>query len=447
MVRGVSVGSLWSAADPATPDLDALEAHLAAQRADFTRFLMTWSLVVDLLWWLTDPLLLRGVPGALEAFAAMRLWVLACGATTLVLLHGQRALAGPRMTLCAAVCLVEVAGIAGCLARLGDLSTPWFHCLYPLVIATCVFPLWLRERAAFATLLGAALLAGFVAGRPEAVRPPYFGPTVGYMLFSVGVGIAFGHRFFMLTCEHFAQRRLITAQREDLQRQVDLRTEELRQLAQHLDRAGESERQRIARDLHDGLGQSVSALRLALSTTRRRFEREPGSISANLDDLDDLVRRVADGTRDAVTHLRPRVLDDQGLGAAAAWLVGAVQKHSGLDCALRVEGEDPGAVETGLARSADDVSLAAFRVLQEALTNVVRHAEAARVEVTLRFADGVSLCVDDDGAGITEGRTRAGMGLLGMRERARALGGHVAVEPRPGGGTRVRCELPARGAG
>jgi signal transduction histidine kinase len=156
---------------------------------------------------------------------------------------------------------------------------------------------------------------------------------------------------------------------------------------------------------------------------------------------------VTDSTRDAVTHLRPRVLDDLGLGAAAAWLVSSVQKHSGLDCALHVEGEDPGAVDTGLTRTADDVSLAAFRVLQEALTNVVRHADATRVEVTLRFAGGVSLRVDDDGAGIPEAPSRTGMGLIGMRERARALGGSVVVEPRPGGGTRVRCELPARGAG
>ncbi len=433
----------------------ALEAHLSGLRADFARFLMTWSIVVDGVWWLTDPFLLRGVPGAVGAFAAMRVCVLACGFAALALLRGQRTLDGARLVACVALWSVEVGAIAGCLAKIGDLSTPWFHCLYPVVIATCIFPFSIRARTAFASVLGAALLAGFVAGRPDAVHPPFFGPTVGYMAFAVGIGVAFGHRFHLLTCDNFRQRRLVAAQREDLRRQVELRTEELRDLAQHLDRVSEDERHRIARDLHDDLGQSVTALRLSLATARKRFDREPSSIGANLDDLTDLVRRVSDGTRDAVAHLRPRVLDDRGFAAAAEWLVRTTERHCGVPCALRVEGDDPAvAVDDGAApapdaepaaRAADAVSLVAFRVLQEALSNVVRHAGATHVVVMVRFDDALSITVDDDGAGLPAASERGrGMGMLGMRERARAVGGTVAFEARPGGGTRVRCVLPLR---
>ncbi len=107
---------------------------------------------------------------------------------------------------------------------------------------------------------------------------------------------------------------------------------------------------------------------------------------------------------------------------------------------------EAGAVEAGRhdARAADAVSLAAFRVLQEALNNVVRHAGATRVEVTVRFDGGLALTVDDDGVGMPEADARGrGMGMIGMRERVRALGGTVVFEARPGGGTRVRCALPA----
>ena len=427
-----------------------LEEHLAELRATFARFLMTWSVVVDVVWWATDPFLLRAIPGGVAAFFGMRVCVLASGLVVLALLHGRRSLAGPRLLACVVVWLVEAAGMAAALSRLGDFSTFWFHGLYPVVIATCVFPFDLPRRTLFASAMGAALLTGFCLVRPDAMRPPFFGPTVGYMVFSVGVSVAFGHRFFLLTCENFAQRRALAAQREDLRCQVDERTLELRRLAEHLDRGSEEERRHLARELHDELGQGVSALRLTLATARRRFERDPASIRANLDDLDDLVRRVAVSTRDALTHLRPRVLDDVGLVAAAEWLVQSTERHGELTIALRVEGDEPRGAPAEAdpgERAADPLSLAAFRILQEALTNVLRHAGARRVEVTLTLGPGVALQVDDDGVGLPLGATPGrGLGLIGMRERARALGGSVVVEPRPGGGTRVRCHLPAEGA-
>lgn len=427
-------------------DRAQLTDHLLTVRAEYARFLMRWTIIMTLLWWLTDPILLRGVHHGASAFAHMRITALVGATAVLLILRGARQLTGARLAACMAVWIGLTASMAASLTPMGDFSALWFHGLYPIVTLTAFFPFALRHRVAFASTIAASLLAGFVIARPDAMRPPYFGPTVGYMVFSVGIGVAFGHRFFVLTVDAFRQRQAVAAQREDLRHQVDLRTEELRRLAAHLDRGGEEERRRIARELHDELGQGVSALRFALATTRRRFERDPSAIAANIDDLDELVRRVADSTRDALTHLRPRVLDDLGLTAAAEWLVRSTEARGGVTTTLRVEGAEP-PLQTdaeGGERSADAVSVAAFRILQEALTNVTRHAEATRADVTLRFEDGVSLEVDDDGVGPDASAPRRGLGVLGMRERARALGGSFSLTPRPGGGTRVRCSLPLR---
>ena len=271
----------------------------------------------------------------------------------------------------------------------------------------------------------------------------------------MGVAIAYGHRSSLVKRRAFLQQLALArsesqlaAQREGLREEVEARTAELRRLAEHLDRAGEHERRRIARELHDDLGQSVSAVRLALATTLRRYARSPGSVQANLDELDGLVCRVADSTRDTITRLRPRILEDRGLAAAARWLVTSAERHGDLAYTLSTEGLDALDVTDGEApadgSTLDEVRSAAFRILQEALTNVQRHARARRVEVDLRVVDGaLTLRVRDDGVGIAATREgAAGMGLVGMRERAAALHGALTVGPAEGGGTVLVCRLP-----
>lgn len=429
-----------------------LEAHLAAQCASFARFIATWSIVVNALWWPFDGVTVRALPGAVAGMHALRNWVLVGSVAVLLALRGRRELRGGLLAACLAVWCVEVGAMGASMASVGDLATPWFHFLHPLVIATIVLPLRLPLRVVFASAIGASLFAGFIAARPSALASPFLGSTASYLAFTVALAIAYGHRAYLVARQGFLQQldlersqAQIAAQREGLRAEVEARTADLRSLAEHLDRASEEERRRIARELHDDLGQSVSALRLALATTLRRFARAPESVAANLEELDELVRRVADGTRDTITRLRPRILEDRGLAAAAEWLVRTTERHGGVACALRVEGVDdvPGAGE-GDGAEGDEVSSAAFRILQEALTNVLRHARASRVEVDLRVSGAaLTLRVRDDGVGIGAAPRRGGaMGLLGMRERARSLGGELSVGPAEGGGTLLVCTLP-----
>jgi PAS domain S-box-containing protein len=220
---------------------------------------------------------------------------------------------------------------------------------------------------------------------------------------------------------------------DELQRQQD----ELRELSASVLEARENEKTRIARELHDELGQMLTALKMDLSWLRERLPAElvpkAQGMNALLDDTVAAVRRIS-------ADLRPLMLDDLGLAAAADWLVTDFAKRSGLDCKLDIVGQD---AMDGLKREASNTI---YRALQESLTNVARHAGARHVWVILEKADGeVRLEIEDDGCGIAVDelpRSRS-LGLKGMRERVTYLQGQLEIARAPRGGTRLRIRVPA----
>jgi signal transduction histidine kinase len=200
----------------------------------------------------------------------------------------------------------------------------------------------------------------------------------------------------------------------------------------------EDERTRIARTVHDEIGQALTALSLDLEWLRQRLgERVPAPVSAKLSAMSALLDGTLDAAQRIATELRPAVLDQLGLEAAVEWSVGEFRTRTGISCRFASE----------LAGAAPDreTATAAFRILQEALTNVARHSGATRAEVRLkREKKRLVLEVRDDGRGI--GRARVSdprsMGIAGMRERAQAAGGEVSFRPGRRGGTIVRLEVP-----
>lgn len=208
--------------------------------------------------------------------------------------------------------------------------------------------------------------------------------------------------------------------------------------------AQERERQRIARELHDATGQSLTAIGLGLRGVEMHIEscdrpqlgllekvREIKTYSTNA--LGELHQIIAD--------LRPQILDDMGLAAALKWYVQSFQQRRSLPSELVIEGTSyrlPAEYETVL-----------FRITQEALTNIAKHARATRVIVTLTFSPAeIKLTVQDNGRGFNPQQTlkrngrNAGWGLLGMRERASLIGGEASVESSPGQGTRIQIVVP-----
>jgi signal transduction histidine kinase len=212
--------------------------------------------------------------------------------------------------------------------------------------------------------------------------------------------------------------------------------EQRRALAGRIEAAREDERTRIARDVHDQLGQALTALKLDLGWLRRRID--DASLVGKLDDMaratDDVLRSV----RRIAADLRPGILDDVGLRAAIEWQAEDFQRRTGTPCVVR-GGLSDIQLERGLSTNV-------FRIFQEALTNVARHASAQRVEVALGLDHGrLRLEIADDGVGIPEvGPRGTTLGILGMRERAWRLGGECTVRRRAPQGTVVTVVVPLR---
>jgi two-component system sensor histidine kinase UhpB len=196
--------------------------------------------------------------------------------------------------------------------------------------------------------------------------------------------------------------------------------------------AQERERERIARDLHDEVNQALTALLLRLEAVRRQAP-DP-EVAAELAEIGSLISRAMSELLDLARGLRPTTLDDLGLKAALATLVDEVEREAGIAAGFEAEGELDGVP--------DDVQLVTYRVAQEAVTNVIQHADAGHLRVRLiGAADGaIELRVSDDGAGYAGGRSKERLGIAGMRERALLCGGELTVESEPGAGTRVTLQ-------
>ncbi|HVC16179.1 MAG TPA: PAS domain S-box protein [Rhodanobacter sp.] len=210
---------------------------------------------------------------------------------------------------------------------------------------------------------------------------------------------------------------------------------ELRRLSISLQSVREEERTRISRELHDDLGQQLTGLKLELTWFSGRLRdgrhAEPGTLDSMREMLDGAISSV----RRISSELRPRILDDLDLGEAISWQVAEITKRSNI----RVECDLPAAALV----TDDAMATALFRIVQEALTNVARHAETDWLEVSLvREGDDVVLRVRDSGKGFVHDHGGSGIGLVSMRERATALGGRFNLTSAPGCGTAIEIHVP-----
>ena len=220
-------------------------------------------------------------------------------------------------------------------------------------------------------------------------------------------------------------------------RELQRSRRELHQLTASLVDAREEERRRIARELHDELGQRLTALKLELSTLddRPRSGRPSPRIAAMFDMIDETVAAV----RRIATDLRPAMLDDLGLNTAIEWLARESGRRMGVKVALALPPVDPPIGEAA--------SIALYRMAQETLTNIARHARATEVRIEMQCgADSVMLRVQDNGVGLPKPVTqrRVSHGLMGMRERCQMLGGKIDVCNAPEGGARITIRLPLK---
>ncbi|HVQ34743.1 MAG TPA: two-component regulator propeller domain-containing protein [Candidatus Bathyarchaeia archaeon] len=280
----------------------------------------------------------------------------------------------------------------------------------------------------------------------DIVVPPPFWMTWWFRVASAGAlaGIALGAHRMRTSSLARRNRQLLDlqAQRERAQAELRAAYDRLRQLTRRFEAAKEEERKRIARELHDDLGPSLTAVIINLQLLAD--PAQGGASARRLAESTELVDRIIQQIRDLSLALRPPLLDELGLIPALRGYLEATAERTGLDLTFR---GDP-----ALAGLPPEVEITAFRVAQEAITNVVRHAGARRATTSIERENGrLVVTVEDDGAGFDVAAAMGAaagnaMGLLGMQERVQVLGGELSIEAAPGRGTRVRAELPLEAA-
>jgi two-component system sensor histidine kinase UhpB len=231
-------------------------------------------------------------------------------------------------------------------------------------------------------------------------------------------------------------------ERKHIERELSRRAVELQQLTKRLTHAREQERARIAKELHDELGQALTAMRINVSQLEKKLQhRISPELIDRVRETGELADQLLRQTRDLALSLRPSMLDDLGLQSALQWYTSRFAERVGIEIDFKVEGREE--------RSSERLRTVIYRTVQEALTNVARHARASKVCITLRFGAGdLTLQVNDDGKGFDVAEVfsidseRAHLGLLGMRESVEEIGGKLSIQSSPKGGTSIAVQVP-----
>lgn len=398
--------------------------------------------VATVAWWPVD-LLVFDDPEVRSGFGAMRTRV----SVLLVAMFGALVVHRPRPVMTVALSVFGYGAVLVAfgysLGAIGPGSLPWLADAFLGVVPTVLIPMPLRWRFPSVLVIGACLAAGYFAPFPDNLAEAGALAQLSYLCFAVLFSVAVGEAMTRITRRAWFERQALDVANarlahltETLSDRVAERTARLQALARHLDDVQERERRRLAHDLHDDLGQQLTAMRYTVA----RLEGRRAS-GADTEELTADLNAVLDGTtrslRGVVTRLRPRILDDLGLAPAVEWLCEDVEQRSGVPCDVRI------GVADAWARLPGAVELALFRVVQEATTNALKYAEPGRISVRLVCGPDVAVVrVEDDGVGFDPAATTDGFGLFGLRERVFHQGGHMRVTSSPGAGTTIEASIP-----
>jgi len=267
---------------------------------------------------------------------------------------------------------------------------------------------------------------GYEAGAVDYIAKP---PSPEILKSKVAVFVEL-HRKNIKLVQEIIERKHVE---EDLRRSQD----RLRALAVHLQAVREEEWTRISREIHDQLGQALTGVKMDMRWIFDRLPKEETALQEKALAACTLIDDTVEAVRELSARLRPEVLDQLGLAAAIDWQAGDFQRRSGIRCHVSLPAQVP-----PLDR---ERSTAAFRIFQELLTNVVRHAAATRIDVAMQSAPGgLVLTVEDNGRGIEAAAldNPDSLGLIGMRERVLPFGGHIDFTGQRGKGTRVQVTIP-----
>ena len=392
-----------------------------------------------LAWLPTDRWVYPDQPELQAAFAAFRLRIAFLDVALVLLLPRIAAARRKAEWVCGGLVLLNLAIAGWSLAEIGQGDPKWLFYVFlgPQISVLLLVPVVPRLILAF--LYGAVPIALWFAhpatdGALAVIREP-----VSFTLFSAVVAVFFGHMLYALLRRSFhlgrqveAQRRSLATLAERLEVRVSEQTRALRELHHRAQDLRVEERNDVARDLHDGLGQELTSLRLLVGLARQLHPE--GGEEDLLGELEEQVARIQGSLRSVLEALRPRLLDDAGLVETLKVLTRELERRSGLP--IRLELEDvPEPVPS-------KASVALYRICQEGLNNALRHARATRIDLRLAGTPmGLELRIVDDGRGIAPGEIGRGLGTVSVRQRAEELGGTALWTGGPEG-TTLQVELP-----
>jgi len=320
-----------------------------------------------------------------------------------------------------------------------------FSVLYLIPIALATWKVGWPNGIALAAASAAVCLTGdLVRSLPYSHQTvPYLNAVMRFCLFLMVVLLVFqvrtaNKRLHQTVREKTANLTAELAERKRVEGKLRKSYEQLHQFAIHLQSTREEERSRIAREIHDELGQALTGLKFDVSWIEKKLPEGTEELQDKTRSMAKLIDGEIQTVRRISSELRPGVLDRLGLAAAIEWQVQEFQDRTGIRCT-----RTPNFEGLNLDR---DRAIAIFRIFQEALTNVARHANATSVNVNLGLESGnLMLEVRDNGEGIPESALLdpKSLGLLGMKERALAFGGRVNIVGNPGNGTRVIMVIPS----
>ncbi len=401
-----------------------------ARNAASLRGMVVSLALIMLLWWPTDAIVFADRPEFRLAYLRLRLSYVTLCVVTFGILGTKTGKRHPVLLLTLSTCAFSYATVWS-LGR-SIIDEGWFYAAYIVPFATAPLLMPLRQRIAsigtMVTFWLALLFTTVGTDLPSSVSAPY----LAYASFTSLAALVLGHLVYYHAADAFDLRERLAELNLRLEDRVAASTRELRALARRAVNEREAESRVLASELHDDVGQVLAGLRIELGLLARILREDDRA--EHVQRLSDLVDRLAQAVRTTLLRLRPRILDDLGPIESIRWLADETQRGDGpavqVECTLRH------------LHVTDEVGLAMFRVVQEALTNVVRHARAQRVILSIVRDDGkIRVTVSDDGIGGAYDRAQ-GLGLLGMRERAHACGGTLRIEPAEPHGTVVTLELP-----
>jgi signal transduction histidine kinase len=436
-----SLGLDAALADGLAPAREALFRDYA-RRLTITglRVMAVVMFVLTVLAWPTDWLIFESGSHAMQAIFSWRLWVIGSSVFGFLMLSASRFFSS--RPFCAALIFVGVpiAASGYLMGSIGGAASPSTYGIYTIPLLTVLLVARLPVRIAVTTLFVVAYHVAYYAANPAHFGDSSSGTLIVWSCASAIAAIAAGHEVYLLLYANFFQRQKLDTFSTELKIQVAEQTAEIREMATGLSTVQEQERARIARDLHDELGQKLVGLAMELQWVKKKLvvQIEPSApASQGLQRALEQVDGIHSSIDDILNALRPRALTELGLDSALSKMVQEVAEKNGFKAVVEIE--------INLEALSETASVVLFRIVQELVTNVARHAQATRAVVVISSAgDGILLSVSDDGVGFQVHATgeKGRMGLVGIVERSHLLGGTCEIDSNPGTGTRITILFP-----